>query len=132
MSERHSTEYNLGFHARVFLTKAEWDTYRRRKPVRYIKRTHGRVCAVCGESATLANPLEHSHIIGFELGVICLGLTPDYVDSSRNIVSAHKQSCNNASELTLEAAMKKLRAMGIKKLPAYLPKATHATWKAIG
>jgi hypothetical protein len=26
---------NIGFDGRMFLTKEEWDTYRRRKPVRY-------------------------------------------------------------------------------------------------
>lgn len=131
MSKRHGVHYNLGFGSRVFLTRAEWNTYRLRKPVRYIKRSHGTACAVCGKSGTVTNPLEHSHQISFEVGVICLGLTPDYVDSPRNTVSAHKKSCNKASELTIEAAMQELRANGIKQLPAYLPKAIHRLWSEL-
>jgi hypothetical protein len=131
MSERHGVHYNLGFGQRIFLTSAEWNTYRLRKPVRYIKRSHGKSCAVCGEPEAATNPLEHSHQISFEIGVICLGLTPDYVDSPRNIVSAHKKNCNKASELTIEAAMRKLRADGIKQLPPYLPTAIHRLWNEL-
>lgn len=96
-------EFNLGFGGRMFLSRDEWATYRRRKPVRYIRRNHGAKCAVCGNPASPDNPFQHAHQIGFKIGVIYLGLTPDYVDSKENIVTAHRRSCNQAAELDLRA-----------------------------
>jgi hypothetical protein len=131
MSEKHGVSYKLGFDSRIFLEVAEWDTYRRRKPVRYIKKTHSATCSICGEAETLANPLEHSHKIGFEIGVICLGLTPDYLDSPQNIASAHKKKCNRATELSMEAAMKQLVKSGVEQLPSYLPERVRSQFDKI-
>jgi hypothetical protein len=123
--------YNLGFEGRMFLTKAEWDTYRRRKPVRFIRGQHAEFCSVCNKPAEEDNPFQHAHRIGFEIGVIYLGLTPDYVDSHPNIVTAHKRKCNRESELTLLAAMKSMRDAGVTSLPDYLPAAIHGLWKTL-
>ena len=68
---------NTGFDRRIFLTAAEWDTFCRRKPVRYIRKSKERVCQVCGLPATPGNPLQNAHIISFDVGVIDLALTPD-------------------------------------------------------
>lgn|GEM_PF-1799108 len=128
MSSRQYVKYNLGFGTRVFLTKAEWNTYRRRKPVRYIKRTHEPQCFVCGGPETASNPFEHAHRIGFEIGVICLGLTPDYLDGPENIVTAHKKGCNRTAELEIEQAMQMLFAKGVRQLPTYLPTELQCLW----
>ncbi len=86
--------FDMGFGGRMFLTKEEWDTYRRRKPVRYIRGKHADLCSVCSKVAEQDNPFQHAHRIGFEVGIIYLGLTPDYIDSHPNIVTAHKRKCN--------------------------------------
>jgi len=123
---------NTGFDGRMFLTKEEWDTYRRRKPVRYVRGHHAERCYVCDRPAEEENPFQHAHRIGFEIGVIYLGLTPDYVDSHPNIVTAHKRKCNRQAELTLLAAMKSLRDTGITSLPDYLPSDIHHLWNTLG
>jgi hypothetical protein len=128
MSSKQWVKFNLGFGKRVFLTKVEWNTYRRRKPVRYIKRSHEPQCAVCGMAETALNPFEHSHQIGFEVGVVCLGLTPDYLDGPENIVTAHKKGCNRTAELNIERAMQMLFAKGIRELPSFLPVELQCLW----
>jgi hypothetical protein len=61
--------FNLGFNNRMFLTKAEWNIFRKRKPVRYIRgRKHDFKCSICGLKSTPNNPLQHAHRIGFEMG----------------------------------------------------------------
>jgi hypothetical protein len=92
---------NKGFADRVFLTSAEWDTFCRRRPVRYIHKRKEPICQVCGLPPTPDNPLQNAHIISFDIGVIDLALTPDYLDSDANILSAHRNHCNKASELDL-------------------------------
>ena len=120
---------NLGFDGRVFLTKDEWITYRRRKPVRYIRKKKPNVCEICGKKLTKDNPLENSHKIGFRIGIMFLGLTPDYVDRDDNIVSAHKKFCNKRAEVDLLQACILLMIDGIKKLPEYLPASVHQVWE---
>lgn len=87
---------NIGFDGRMFLDEAEWLTYCRRKPVRYIRRPRA-ACQVCGRPGSLRNPLQSAHIIGFDVGVIDLGLTPEFLDSEKNIVTAHRRACNKIS-----------------------------------
>jgi hypothetical protein len=123
--------FNTGFDGRIFLTKEEWDTYRRRKPVRYIRKDHTERCYVCNRPAEAGNTFQNAHLIGFEKGIICLGLTPDYVDLHQNIVTAHKKKCNQEAELTLLAVMKILRDEGITSLPDYLPPSVHDMWNAM-
>lgn len=114
-------EYNQGFDNRIFLTQEEWNTFRRRKPVRYIRAKHKELCAVCNKPATKDNPFQHSHKIGFELGIIYLALTPEFVDSMDNIVSAHRNICNKSAELSVEDSMHHLKSLGVRELPDFLP-----------
>ena len=119
---------NVGFDDRMFLHESEWVTYCRRKPVRYIRAPCKTACQRCGERGSPDNPLQSAHIIGFDIGVIDLGLTPEYLDSEKNIVTAHRRKCNEESELDLTASMARLRELGVQELPNYLPAAMHEAW----
>lgn len=88
-------------------------------PVRYIRREHSELCEVCGKAAGENNPLQHSHKIGFLLGVREFGLTPDYLDSDANIVSAHKRICNSKAEWSINQVSDYFLNMGIK-IPNYI------------
>jgi hypothetical protein len=79
---------NLGFDGRRFLSEAEWRTYLRRKPVRYIRQPTAPVCAVCGEPAASGNPLQNAHKISFDLGIVYLALTPEFLDGENRIISS--------------------------------------------
>ena len=87
------------FDGRVFLLDHEWATYLRRLPVRYIRRKHTELCHRCGLPASPDNPLQHSHLIPFVSGIRTHRLTPDFLDSEHNIVSAHRKVCNKGVEL---------------------------------
>jgi hypothetical protein len=121
-------ERNIGFGGRMFLDEAEWLTYCRRKPVRYIRRPKATACQVCGESGSSENPLQSAHRIGFDVGVIDLGLTPEFLDSDENVVTAHRRTCNKKSELDLQDSMERLRDLGVKELPKYLPAVIQEAW----
>jgi hypothetical protein len=121
---------NIGFDGRMFLDEAEWLTYRRRKPVRYIRRPRGSVCSLCGLPGSPDNPLQSAHRIGFDVGVIDLGLTPDFLDSEKNIVTACRRKCNKKSELNLRASMMRLRGLGVQQLPKYLPASIRDLWES--
>lgn len=119
---------NIGFGDRMFLEYAEWATYRRRKPVRYIRRPKAAVCQVCGLPGTNENPLQSAHRIGFDIGVIDLGMTPEFLDSDMNIVTAHRCGCNKKSELDIPGSLLRLRDLGVVELPPYLPAAIKESW----
>jgi hypothetical protein len=119
---------NVGFGGRVFLDEPEWLTYCRRKPVRYIRRPRASVCWLCGSPGSGDNPLQSAHKIPFEVGVIDLGLTPDFLDSEKNIVTACRRTCNKQSELDLCGSIKMLRELGVRELPRYLPAAIRELW----
>ena len=121
---------SIGFGGRMFLDEAEWLTYCKRKPVRYIRTAKCAKCQVCGLPASAENPLQNAHIIGFDVGVIDLGMTPEFLDSEKNIVTAHRRSCNKQSELKLAGSMARLRDLGITELPPYLPTAIQEAWNA--
>jgi len=104
---------NRGFEGRAVLTFEEWSTYLKRMPVRYIKRKHSTVCFFCGEPPVRGNPLQHAHRIGFNIGIKKYALTPDYLDSDTNIVSAHRTRCNKAVELSEDEVEDQLHAQGI-------------------
>ena len=91
-----------GFEGRIFLTSAEHETYLRRMPVRYLRQPLQPVCAICGKGPTGDNPFERSHRVPFGLGVRRFKLTPDWLDSDHNIVTAHRKGCNKAAELSEE------------------------------
>ena len=105
-----------GYGDRVWLTPDEWETYRRRPPVRYnaalLKkaRLRGDACAHCGTSD---GTLQLAHRVPFIVGVIQWGLTPDWLDRPENLAMAHRGSCNNALELDDEQIAELLHAAGI-------------------
>ena len=121
---------NIGFDGRIFLEEMEWLTYCRRKPVRYIRKAKGSKCAACGLPDLPDNPLQNAHVIGFDIGVIDLGLTPDFLDSAANIVVAHRRTCNKGSELALPDSMIHLMTLGIRELPMFLPASIRNAWSA--
>lgn len=121
-------ECNVGFEGRIFLSRPEWETYKKRMPVRYIEKKKSQACEICGNPPTENNPLQNAHRIGFRMGILYLGLTPDYVDDYKNIVSAHRKQCNGEAELDLYESCKELKARGIRSLPEYLPKFVHDIW----
>lgn len=88
------------FDDRVFLLPHEHETYMRRMPVRYIKFPLAKTCTVCGKPGTANDPLQRAHLIPFGLGIREFKLTPDFLDSPENIVSAHRSVCNKAAELS--------------------------------
>jgi len=122
---------NLGFEGRLFLWAAEWMTFRRRKPVRYIRKKKTQQCEVCGGPGTTENPFQNAHLIGFDIGVIDLALTPDYLDSDENIVTAHRKTCNRASEFDLVRSMRRLKELGVKELPSFLPVSIQERWRDV-
>jgi|APSaa5957512535_1039671.scaffolds.fasta_scaffold06002_3 hypothetical protein len=121
-------EINIGFNDRIFLTKEEWQTYIRRMPVRYIKKKKEGFCQICGKPSSKDNPFESSHMIGFRMGIVFFGLTPDFVDRDENIVSAHKRLCNSEAEVTIQDVCIRLKSLGIDKLPDFLPHETLEAW----
>jgi hypothetical protein len=74
--------------------------------------------------------LQSAHRIGFDIGVIDLGLTPEFLDSEQNIVTACRRGCNKQSELDLLGSMKQLRDLGLE-LPKYLPIRIQDIWRGI-
>ena len=90
----------MGFDGRIFLLDAEYDTYMRRMPVRYIRHKVSNVCTICGKEGTKDNPIEKAHRIPFNKGIKTYRLTPDFLDRQENIVAAHRQICNKSAELT--------------------------------
>jgi hypothetical protein len=119
-AETSCSQRNIGFDGRVFLTASEWQTYIRRKPVRYVRRAKAQICAVCGEPAGVDNPLQNAHVIAFDMGVIELALTPEFLDSATNIFTAHRRACNRAAELDVGGAVAYLRRLGIAEVPGFL------------
>lgn len=93
----------IGFDNRMFLTKEELSTYRRRPPVRYSAKNiqkHKDFCSVCGDEFTENNPAQAAHRIPFTKGVTEYGLTPDWLDSNFNLAWAHRSKCNKLVELS--------------------------------
>jgi hypothetical protein len=121
-------ECNLGFDGRIFLTEAEWRTYLRRKPVRYIRRPKAAACKICGEGPKDENPLQSAHLIGFDFGIVQLALTPEFLDGESIIVTAHRTRCNMEAELNLEDAMALLYSLGERELPSFLPPGIRSLW----
>jgi hypothetical protein len=86
---------------------------------------------VCGLPGSPENPLQSAHVIGFDMGVIDLGLTPEFLDSDKNIVPAHRRTCNKSAELNLRDSMVRLRTLGVMELPTFLPEPIHREWSAL-
>ncbi|MBC8501888.1 MAG: hypothetical protein H8D35_02025 [Nitrosopumilus sp.] len=106
----------------VFLTKEEWETFIRWGiPVRYNRNKKKSFCQICGKPPSKDNPFDHSHMIGYSVGIVTFGLTPDFLNSDENIVSAHRKLCNSKAEITTQDVCEKLKSLGIDKLPDFLP-----------
>ena len=120
---------NVGFDDRIFLKKEEWQTYLRRMPVRYIKKKKREICEICGKPPTKDNPFESSHIIGFRVGVVVFGLTPDFLDHDDNIVTAHKKLCNSNAEKSTQEVCRILQSLEVDKLPEFLPSEILVEWE---
>jgi hypothetical protein len=60
--------------------------------------------------------------------VIELGLTPEFLDSEMNIVTACRRRCNKESELDLRGSIARLRHLGVEELPQYLPASIQEAW----
>ncbi|MBI4311927.1 MAG: hypothetical protein HY681_09105 [Chloroflexi bacterium] len=116
------------FDGRTFLTEAEWMTYRRRNPVRYIPKPTADCCVACGKLGTESNPLQNAHRIPFTKGVVDLALTPEFLDRDHNIVTAHRKGCNQGMELDLDGSIRMLQELGVAVLPWFLPSRTHEKW----
>lgn len=107
MSQRASLVVGDGFGDRVWLTEAEWETYRRRVAVRYPQRSRsnvvardGETCSICGGSARdPQRPIQLAHRVPFKLGVVDWGLSPDWLDGVENLCLAHRGACNDSAEL---------------------------------
>jgi hypothetical protein len=66
------------------------------------------------------------------MGVIDLGLTPDFLDSPQNIQTAHKKSCNRKTELALDQCLIRLKTVfGITDIPNYLKGEVKKLWETI-
>ncbi len=96
----------------LMLEEFEWLAYCRRLPVRYIAGRAQGLCAHCSLPATKDNPLQHSHRIGFAIGITRLALTPEFLNGDHNIAVAHRKRCNKAVELTMDEALQYLSSFG--------------------
>ena len=68
-------------------------------------------------------------VIGFKIGIVSFGLTPDFLDRDENIISAHKRLCNSEAEITAQDVCERLKSLGIDKLPDFLPNETLVEWE---
>lgn len=122
MSQRASLVVREGFGNRVWLTEAEWETYRRRVAVRYPQKLRpqvvardGESCSICGAtSEDVGRPIELAHRVPFKLGVVDWGLSPDWLDGVANLCLAHRGACNDSAELTTSQIPGHLRHLGIR------------------
>jgi hypothetical protein len=123
------------FDGRTFLTKAEWETYLRREPVRYTRSEKGgemppaRRCSYCHRPGTKDNPLQLAHKINALNGVRYFALTPDYLDEPDLLAWAHRKECNNRVEFDYGESLVYLRDHGIRELPTFLPKEILGDWR---
>lgn len=70
-------------------------------------------------------------MIGFDLGLLQLALTPDFLDNPANIMTAHRAVCNKQAELDLGNAIRLLHSMGVTDLPSFLPVEIRSQWKTL-
>jgi hypothetical protein len=123
---------NKGFDGRIFLTKEEWETYCRRKPVRYIRKQKITTCEICGKSEEQGNLFQNAHMIGFDFGITYLALTPDFLDLDIHIKTAHKINCNKKCELSLKQILIYLKKNNnIINLPNFLSHQILKEWSNI-
>lgn len=104
MSQHASLMIEGGFNGRAWLSVPEWQTYRRRVAVRYLRTImdqiiarDGNVCHICGQTKDI--PLQLAHKVPFKIGVVDWGLTPDWLDGIDNLCLAHRGACNDRAEI---------------------------------
>lgn len=102
----------------------------KKKACKILKKEKNTVCIVCGLSESDDLPMQNAHVIGLDMGIIDLGLTPDFLDSDSNIVTAHRGVCNQDCELNLYDAMVKLKSLGLS-IPQYLPDEIQRLWRNV-
>ena len=128
---------NTGFGGRMFLTFEEWQTFLRRPPNHgMIDKPKKELCEVCYDPGDEYSPLQNAHKIGFAFGIYELALTPDFLNSHVNLITAHRTrkdgyKCNMLSELSLKDAMLFLKMLGVSSLPDFLPATTLSLWKTL-
>jgi len=101
----------IGFDDRKFLSDSEYETYRRRLPVRFSARNASKKpekCEICGLHETKDNPLQAAHKIPFNSGLLKYRLTPDFLDKKENLIWAHRTNCNNMAELNHEQILEEI------------------------
>ena len=119
----------VGFGDAIFLTEAEWFTFRKHKPARHTHKNKTNICAVCGLGSIQGKRFEGAHKIPLMKGMANFGLTPDYLNRDENIVTTHNGKCNAKAELSVIDSMKLMREWGIKELPEYLDEEILELWK---
>jgi hypothetical protein len=130
MSRWPNSFWAEGFDGRMFLTEEEWRTYLRRQAVRYPNQSYkDRFCGVCGKVGTGDNPLQLAHRISFYHGIRYLALTPEFLDSRPNLMTAHRQKCNKSVELGFQDALRLLLKHEVRVLPAFLPADILDEWR---
>jgi hypothetical protein len=117
---------NTGFNGRTFLTEYEWNTYQKCLPETLIRKMKYPLSCECstnvdGESSS---NFKKSHKIKFNMGIIQLGLTPDFLDASLNVNVSHKNRIHPPilQKINLKDAIEILiNEYKIDELPEYLP-----------
>ncbi len=124
-----------GFEGRTFLSKAGWETYLRREPVRRTRSEKrsimppARNCSYCHRPGTKNNPLQLAHKINALNGVRYFALTPDYLDEPNLLAWAHRRVCNLKVEFDYGKTLAYLRDHGIHELPNFLPQKILEDWR---
>ena len=65
--------------------------------------------------------MQNAHRIGFDIGIIDLALTPDFLDSAANIVSAHKVKCNKERKTSCNTNRVPVYVPNLSSWPVKLP-----------
>ena len=99
----------------MFLTETEWQTYLRRRPVRYVRvKLLGKEkkCEICGKPDSEENPVQAAHRIPFSKGVEKFAFTPDWLDRKENLGWACRRKCNQKMEWSDKKTLNFLKISG--------------------
>ena len=127
--------WSEGFDGHTFLSRAEWETYLRRGPVRRTRSERAREmpparnCVYCRRPGTKNNRLQLAHRINALNGVRYLALTPEYLDQTSLLAWAHAKVCNLKVELDYAETLAYLRDHGVDELPDFLPQRVLEDWR---
>jgi hypothetical protein len=112
----------------MFLDETTWRVLLKYLPVRFLSKKKARCCEVCGGAEAVDNKFELSHRIPFARGIKEWGLLPEFLNSSDNLVTAHKR-CNKKAELSNQAIGDTLRKLGCESVPTWLPERTQQAFR---